>query len=92
MKHTKGPWHYLPLSGEITALDDRYIVADVGNNQSQERMANAHIIAAAPELLESIKELVQCLGNWVEIADKEDWRDYDGEAISRAEKLIARIA
>ena len=36
--------------------------------------------AAGAMLLEALKETLECLKGWVEIADKEDLREYDTEA------------
>lgn len=49
------------------------------------RAVNSH-----EELIKSVKELRECLSNWMEIADKEDERDYDTTAIKNADKAIAK--
>lgn len=41
------------------------------------------------KLASSLKEVTNCLRNWVEIADEEDTRVYDTDAIQRAEALLA---
>lgn len=64
-KHTPGPWYigeYCEIygrigSGQVAGISPR--------NDSSERMANACIIAAAPELLDALKDAVcalECCG------------------------------
>jgi hypothetical protein len=52
-KHTPGPWKYLP---------DAWIIADVGSvvltSQGMEK-ADARLIAAAPDMLAALRELVE---------------------------------
>lgn len=67
-QHTPGPWHYSPdVSLHNTALvygADKYLVADAGRihrRQPEEQIANAHLIAAAPDLLTACKGLLKCM-------------------------------
>ena len=62
MTHTPGPWR--AVSTEIVSLslpDDDCVVADV---LSEDYKADASLIAAAPELLAALREMVmlRCLG------------------------------
>jgi hypothetical protein len=50
----------------------------------------AALFAAAPELLEACKQLHNCLSDWVEIADSDDLRDSDSEAIQLSVAAIAK--
>ena len=60
MKHTKGPWKYIGWDGqmEIRTEDNQETgIAFLGNREdgaipNGQTRANAHLIAAAPELLE----------------------------------------
>jgi hypothetical protein len=56
MKHTPGPWvvydHFITLSDER-----RTYICDMLNIYHSEQKSNAHLIAAAPDLLEACKEL-----------------------------------
>ena len=68
-KHTPGPWTAPEASGLITGYiwaHEPYggIVAQVEDGgqvpyDQEQRKANAHLIAAAPELLEALKSLVE---------------------------------
>jgi hypothetical protein len=64
-KHTKGPWR--ASGGSLTVPKchvmsgngkDSYALAHVFGESDTERMANARLIAAAPELLEALKGTV----------------------------------
>lgn len=47
-----------------------------------------------PTLIEAVKALAQvtaCLGNWMEIANEEDKRDYDYEARDRALAVLEKL-
>lgn len=69
MSHTPGPWHYHSNSLVTTSPDDRLgetVARAVGtsiqvfHNHKPEHIAeaNARLIAAAPELLEALRELL----------------------------------
>jgi hypothetical protein len=65
-KHTPGPWKYHTESHRnLVAGPDRLFVADVWTNDrlDAERMANARLIAAAPELLAALRVAL----SWVEL-------------------------
>lgn len=90
-KHTPGPWVVLsfykdgshPFIQSTTDINHpRYLIASVqGNGMSiTEQSANAKLIAAAPELLEA---LVQILG-WRELRDGMEFPTERIEVIARA--------
>lgn len=59
-KHTPGPWHVGVKPGPII-YDDAYgsQIARMDNpfgQTDEENLANAHLIASAPDLLEALKE------------------------------------
>lgn len=68
-QHTSGPWNIhsdADLTGEIFfnhSNGKEYLIAQAysGNygNSGPEREANAHLIAAAPELLTVLQEIIQ---------------------------------
>lgn len=69
MTHTPGPWAYDPDSKEVFGSTEEHgcgwIALVEGNDSSDQplpaemRAANARLIAAAPELLAALKELVE---------------------------------
>ena len=64
--HTKGPWkttvmddEFPPSINVISNVVDSEWVADCGHPDPPENQANARLIAAAPELLESLERHVK---------------------------------
>ena len=79
-KHTSGPWDYdrspqdydgggSPAYCTVTARGGEIIIAEV-NDKIAEGVANSRLIAAAPELLESVIYQLD-LNKWIESADAE---------------------
>lgn len=67
-KHTPGPWGIIKgefgpviFSGETGAM----VAQPVRGSSDDERQANARLLSAAPDLLQSLKEVV----DWLEIAE-----------------------
>lgn len=70
MQHTPGPWHiaYTHDDGTQIAIDDdfgmeggrNYDLATVTHGDPEELRANARLIAAAPDLLAALRDLVAC--------------------------------
>ena len=59
-KHTQGPWHTAGEQGvQIRSAKDQ--IAKVWTMRGNEWKANARLIAAAPELLEALQEVVPLL-------------------------------
>lgn len=58
--HTPGPWRALPTA-EVTTEGGRYVgcIGDAFRHDDPEDLANARLIAAAPELLEVCQRLVR---------------------------------
>lgn len=82
-KHTQGPWALLPEECDKpyirirgTALGGRYKIANVLTpvyenvhaREAEETRANARLIAAAPELLEALKNFVDGCSTSVDAA------------------------
>lgn len=69
-KHTPGPW--FKRSGVLMGADGSYVVADGlglglgSDNGDGVRTANARLIAAAPELLQELKNLRRAYVNLLE--------------------------
>lgn len=100
MKHTPGPWRYspqvVPSYGFYIQTEDmshkNTFIGDVGGGlqQPQEIEANAKLIAAAPELMDMLGELIR--------AGQEalDYQDGSGkpilqEAIWKAQGIISKL-
>ena len=77
-KHTAAPWHH----GGYEIQDDKgALICNLsGWRGEQQTLANARLIAAAPELLEALKEL----------CDVTDTNDYNEAAFFKAEAAIAK--
>jgi len=92
--HTPGPWHGRnnPDFRSREVFDPNgWRVADCRTTKNyEEEEANARLIAAAPELLEALDLTLHSLENWMAIADEEDRRDYDDEAVAKARAAIAK--
>jgi hypothetical protein len=75
--------HYQDLDYlEIIGTGTVALVLDLHSNH-EETTKTAQLIAAAPELLEAGNLLFDALTNWIEIADDEDVRDSDQEAVAK---------
>lgn len=85
-KHTSGPWK---VEKELTSRTGEWLIAkDAGDRgrgiaiaetvpATGKELANARLIAAAPELLETLKKCVEIMSNggtWT-IEDQRDARD-----------------
>lgn len=61
-KHTEGPWHYDDTWGLIMAGKNEVAACHAGRaGTREETQANARLIAAAPELLVALKEVMTSL-------------------------------
>jgi hypothetical protein len=88
--HTPGPWVITPhptpnvdVFGVGEVMDDKetqYALSHTICYQNAE--ANARLIAAAPELLEALVEIMEQVGGYVPDTDKSAW--------SRASQIIAK--
>lgn len=100
VKHTPGPWAVMPEESDKpyvrirgTQLGERFKVANVlmpdyegaQELEIEETRANAHLIAAAPELLEALRDLI----GWV--PGPKHWHtDACPKAVERAVAAIAK--
>lgn len=82
--HTAGPWRATepcPVSGWVDIVsgeDTGVYVPPLGSTRHDNAVANARLIAAAPEMLEALKRL--CLGDGAD----DDWKAAEA-AIAKAE-------
>lgn len=73
MKHTPGPW-FAGDSLTVWTKNDMSCVAKVAGptDSDPESAANAHLIAAAPELLEALQSVEQIYAAW-ESDERASW-------------------
>jgi hypothetical protein len=67
MKHTPGPWRVDGHSIKCNAQEDdtgTYVAEMLSSISVETTKANAHLIAAAPELLAACEEMEQALTNY----------------------------
>lgn len=95
-KHTRGPWtieeakgHYRILGRNITT--GVHLIAQLLQHGqdwfTSEDQANAHLIAAAPELLEALKAILSMNPSPHDDGDHNDFTDL----IIKAERLIVKV-
>ena len=86
-KHTAAPWHH----GGYEIQDDKgALICNLsGWRGEQQTLANAKLIAAAPELLEELKQVMTWIDNWSpEFTYDPDWsvdKEKAQAAIAKAE-------
>lgn len=63
-KHTPGPWYYSnpvsPKGKHLIVNEQADVIAEIKTNEE----ANAILIAAAPELLEALKDAERLMSTW----------------------------
>lgn len=64
-KHTPGPWRVVPCGGISTAIQraapmplGAAVIATVSHSDGETQAADARLIAAAPAMLEALREIV----------------------------------
>lgn len=88
-QHTPGPWAYIVPDGHVVRHPQIYSdfgpVANatwLGENKLDQLKANARLIAAAPDLLEALGEIVSA-------ADGDGWSQLDAD-LRKARAAIAK--
>ena len=101
-KHTPGPWANDPNGtgavGDISTADGELCVAQAqqtspSGRPDPARDANARLIAAAPELLEALKKIVECERKRAkDLQHRKAWLPlkFSEERISAAEAAVAK--
>jgi len=93
-KHTPGPWKVgiIPDTENVfVEASDGLIVCEVGGFVigKEQAQTNAHLISAAPDLLDALKDVMAWIDNWdPSFTDDDEWDDTDNKvdvAIAKAE-------
>lgn len=83
-QYTPGPWH-IRSTGAVGT--DRMMVASIYPMEDEfpeENLANACLIAAAPELLSLLIDAVESFGPDVEGGESDEWLKFARAAIAKA--------
>ena len=88
MAHTPRPWEY--QNDTITSTHGDIARIHYQSSRDKKGWDDRPLIAAAPELLAACKQLHNCLSDWMEIADSDDLRNSDSEAIKLSVSAIAK--
>ena len=92
-EHTPGPWAVNPFRTTVDACDDEgplpicKLLWPTNRRSEDETEANARLIAAAPELLEALQELMDEQNGPPLIRDAPAWE----AAMSKARAAIAKV-
>ncbi len=82
MSHTPGPWQARPMGGRIILNGSNcYEVTEVFNDEGGFNPADICLMAASPDLLDAVEELLIYLA---------DWDDPDNETCQRARAAVAK--
>ena len=89
-KHTPGPWMWSPEGDESvvripTPEPQDFSVLGASEVMTSEDIANARLIAAAPDLLEALKEMVDMMDSGDEPGSGSEWHIQASTAIAKAE-------
>ena len=91
-KHTPGPWRASELgvlSDKLTSYGNWYVCSLI-DPDNEEHKANARLIAAAPELLESLEDLLSNLDEMGLATMPGDTFENMRETVDRARAAIAK--
>jgi hypothetical protein len=94
-KYTPGPWTFLGLverdeveSWTVQCADKRYVRCE--GRTGNEAEANARLIAAAPDLLEALKNLMRTFDECTQPHDHEQWVEFVQDAAAVIAKAEGR--
>ena len=102
-KYTPGPWHYHEQgeanSYAITHFKERrksvdWMIALLHNGEAmtEEQRANMQLIAAAPELLDALENLLDWVENQCGLSGNDEcYGAFDSEEIVTASRLLERL-
>lgn len=104
--HTPGPWDYEPYGDHVSFSspkhkDDYFMRVEFdkcvdqriwdGVGDPPEDIANLRLIASAPELLESLEEMVSEYANIANSGDAGFWDPEKNEKVIKARAAIAKV-
>lgn len=79
------------MQGQFMSIMNRYLTEQEGKIYIPEAsmlLLAVDLDKALDPVFEALKEARDCLQNWVDIADEEDLRDYDYDALARVDEMI----
>jgi len=83
-QHTPGPWAASPYMNITSRNGTVAKTEQMPGNDEAERKANAHLIAAAPDLLSALREMMSVF------QDHEQYDEESAEVVSIARAAIAK--
>jgi len=83
-QHTPGPWAVSPYMNITSRNGTVAKTEQMPGNDEAERKANAHLIAAAPDLLSALREMMSVF------QDHEQYDEESAEVVSIARAAIAK--
>lgn len=98
MQHTPGPWR---VAGLNVGSESNLVVASCYRDSdesvvmrpktNEECLANARLIAAAPDLLKACKQAAQCLKDWIQTTGFGEVNKRDREALEAINLAISKV-
>ena len=85
-KHTPAPWYYDDIIDQVESFEEdgnRSLQVKI-DCHSDNKLANTHLIAAAPELLKALEEAINCGQNPYDKTRTEKAFDKAQQAIKKA--------
>lgn len=97
--HTPGPWWIVRRIGDALQVNahhrgegSSYCVASINHWEGDADKANAHLIAAAPDLLEALKAASAELAQYVDLQQKLDYIEYAADTQKKLDAINTVIA
>lgn len=79
-----GPWEYDEFYRQV--LSGAYVICDVREGQDNIDIDHGNLLAAAPELLEALREIVYICNTWKDNHSVSMAREVAEKAIAKAEE------
>lgn len=90
--HTPGPWHVVHHRPNLFKVEtNRVVICDTFGGLSDETLANALLIAAAPDLLAVLQQIVEDTNEFLDVSsDADTFADRMRANCEDAERAIAK--